>query len=89
MAGNEKSSTSIPSGNAQSCLEKFISETSELSRYSMAQTFRAFCALNFRKFNELKNEYDVKQAYDLFFHGQEPKGDIRNTATEEIKGGAK
>lgn len=62
MAGN-----TTPSEIKISPLEKFISETSELSRYSMAHTFRIFCAQNFDKFNSLKTEKDVTQAYDLFF----------------------
>ncbi|EKR57222.1 hypothetical protein LEP1GSC084_1035 [Leptospira interrogans serovar Medanensis str. L0448] len=84
MAGN-----TTPSEIKISPLEKFISETSELSRYSMAHTFRIFCAQNFDKFNSLKTEKDVTQAYDLFFHGLEPKKEVINTSAEETKGGSK
>ncbi|WP_032918117.1 hypothetical protein [Leptospira santarosai] len=87
MAGNEKT----PTENTQSFLEKFITETDKLSRYSMAQTFRSFCAQNFKKFNELKSENDIKNAFDLYFYGKErePKEGVKTTATLETKGGSK
>ncbi|UML78858.1 hypothetical protein [Leptospira kirschneri] len=55
----------------------------------MAHTFRIFCVQNFDKFNSLKTEKDVTQAYDLFFHGLEPKKEVINTSAEETKGGSK
>ncbi|PJZ51569.1 hypothetical protein CH380_19160 [Leptospira adleri] len=88
MAGNE-SSTPTSSENKESFLEKFITEKEELSRYSMAHTFRVFCTQNFKKFNELKTENDIKNAFELFFHGREPKEESKAPATLESKGGLK